>query len=52
MADDGQGIQAVGDDELRLVRGGRSFKDRLKAAAKWVNHVVVGLRYIGFKRTF
>ncbi len=45
-------IRAVCDEELRSVRGG-SFLNRLKKAAKWVkDHVVVGLKYIGYKRTF
>jgi len=45
-------VRVVDDDELRLVRGG-SFFNRLKKAAKWVkDHVVIGLKYIGYKRTF
>jgi hypothetical protein len=43
----------VPDDELRRIRGGRSFWDRVKSAAKWAkDHVVIGLRYIGIKGRF
>ncbi len=53
MTDNGRGIQPVTDDELRLVRGGRSFWSRVKAAAKWVkDHVVIGLNKIGIKGKF
>jgi hypothetical protein len=53
MTDDGREIATVTDDELRLVRGGRSFWGSIKAAAKWVkNHVVGGLRSIGIKGKF
>lgn len=45
-------MRPVLDAELSLVRGGKLL-DRLKKAAKWVKkHVVIGLRYIGYKRTF
>ncbi len=37
------GIKTVSDDELQSVRGGKSFWDRVKGAAKWAkNHVVGG----------
>lgn len=53
MKDDGPEIQTVADDELRSVRGGKSFWSRVKAAAKWVkNHVVIGLNKIGIKGKF
>jgi hypothetical protein len=53
MTDDGQRIVTVTDDELRLVRGGRSFWSRVKGAAKWVkNHVVGGAKWIGLKFRF
>lgn len=53
VMDDGWGLRPVGDEELRLVRGGRSFWGTVKAAAKWVkNHVVAGLNKIGYKGTF
>jgi hypothetical protein len=53
MTEHGQGIQTVTDDELRLVRGGRSFWSRVKGAAKWVkNHVVGGAKWIGLKFRF
>jgi hypothetical protein len=52
MPHDRQLMRPVHDEELRSVRGG-SFIGRLKKAAKWVkNHVVIGLKYIGYKRTF
>ena len=45
-------MRTVGDDELRLVRGG-SFWSRVKAAARWVkDHVVIGLNKIGIKGKF
>ena len=53
MTNDGRNIAKVTDDELRLVRGGKSLWDRVKAAAKWVkDHVVGGLRSIGIKGKF
>jgi hypothetical protein len=53
MADDGWGVEPVTDDELRLVRGGKSFWSRVKSAAKWVkNHVVGGAKWIGLKFRF
>jgi hypothetical protein len=53
MTDDGRGIQTVTDDELRLVRGGKSFWDRVKGAAKWAkDHVVGGAKWIGLKFRF
>ena len=46
-------LQTVDDDELRSVRGGRSFWSRVKRAAKWVkDHVVIGLKSIGIKGKF
>jgi hypothetical protein len=53
MADQRRESATVSDDELRLVRGGRSFWGSIKAAAKWVkDHVVVGLKSIGIKGKF
>jgi hypothetical protein len=53
MKDHGQEVQTVTDDELRTVRGGKSFWDRVKSAAKWVkDHVVIGLNKIGIKGKF
>ena len=53
MRDGTIGIQLLTDDELRLVRGGRSFWGAIKRAAKWVkDHVVIGLRNIGIKGKF
>jgi len=53
MAKTEPGIRAVADDELRSVRGGRSFWGSLKAAAKWCkNHIVIGLNKIGIKGKF
>jgi hypothetical protein len=53
MMRNGRGIQPVTDDELRLVRGGRSFWSRVKAAVRWVkDHVVIGLNKIGIKGKF
>ena len=53
MTDSGPGVQTVTDDELRLVRGGKSLWDRVKGAAKWVkNHVVGGAKWIGLKFRF
>jgi hypothetical protein len=47
------GIETVPDDELRSVRGGRSFWGWLKSAAKWVkDHVVGGFKWIGLKFRF
>jgi hypothetical protein len=47
------GIRFVPDDELRSVRGGKSFWDRVKGAAKWAkNHVVGGFKWIGLKFRF
>ena len=52
MTEELQGFQAVGDEELRSVRGG-SIWGRIKSAAKWVKkHVVIGLNKIGIKGTF
>lgn len=53
MMRNARGILPVTDDELRLVRGGRSFWSRVKAAARWVkDHVVIGLNKIGIKGKF
>jgi hypothetical protein len=53
MMDDGWGLRPVRDEELRLVRGGRSFWQKVKAGAKWVkDHVVIGLKSIGIKGKF
>ena len=53
MTDDGRQFQAVTDDELRLVRGGKSFWGRVKAGAKWAkDHVVGGVKWIGVKFRF
>ena len=53
MRDEGLWIETATDDELRSVRGGKSFWSRLKAAAKWVrDHVVIGLDKIGIKGKF
>ncbi len=53
MTDNGREIQRLTDDELRSVRGGRSFWSRVKGAAKWVkDHVVIGLKSIGIKGKF
>ena len=47
------GIRIVPDDELQSVRGGKSFWDRVKGAAKWAkNHVVGGAKWIGLKFRF
>jgi hypothetical protein len=47
------GIASVPDDELRLVRGGKSFWSRVKGAAKWCkDHVVGGAKWIGLKFRF
>lgn len=47
------GIKAVPDGELRTVRGGKSFWDRVKGAARWAkNHVVGGFKWIGLKFRF
>jgi hypothetical protein len=46
-------IRSLSDDELRAVRGGRSFWGTVKAGATWVkNHVVATLHSIGIKGTF
>jgi hypothetical protein len=46
-------ITTVPDDELRSVRGGKSFWDRVKGAAKWAkNHIVGGAKWIGLKFRF
>jgi hypothetical protein len=53
MTNDRHRIETVTDDELRLVRGGKSFWSRVKGAAKWVkNHVVGGAKWIGLKFRF
>lgn len=53
MTETESGIRAVADDELRTVRGGRSFWGSVKAAAKWCkNHIVIGLNKIGIKGKF
>lgn len=53
MKDNARGIQSVSDDELRLVRGGKSFWERIKAAGRWIkNHITGGLRSIGIKGKF
>ena len=50
---DDRRLEAVGDDELRKARGGKSFWSRVKAAAKWAkNHVVGGAKWIGVKFRF
>jgi hypothetical protein len=47
------GMRTVADDELRSVRGGRSFWGWVKRAARWVkDHVVAGLHSIGIKGKF
>jgi hypothetical protein len=47
------GIASVPDDELRSVRGGKSFWSRVKGAAKWCkDHVVGGAKWIGLKFRF
>src|SRR3954469_4280278 len=47
------GIRIVPDDELQSVRGGKSFWDRVKGAAKWAkNHVVGGAKWICLKVRF
>ena len=40
MTDHGRGIRPVTDDELRLIRGGRSFWGNVKAAARWVKSAI------------
>lgn len=53
MMNNTRGIQLVTDDELRLVRGGRSFWDRVKAAGRWIKeHVGATLRSLSFKGKF
>ena len=53
MTDQKRAVATVSDEELRRVRGGKSFWDRVKAAAKWVkDHVVLGLKSIGIKGKF
>jgi hypothetical protein len=53
MKQDRPRIEPVADAELRRVRGGKSFWDRVKRAAKWVkDHVVIGLDKIGIKGKF
>lgn len=47
---DGPGIRTVGDQELRTVRGGRSWIGRAWDWAK--KHVVATLHSIGYKGTF
>ena len=49
----GEELRVVGDDELREIRGGRSFWDRVKKAAKWAkDHIVGGAKWIGVKFRF
>jgi len=46
-------VKHLADDEMRAIRGGRSFWGAVKGAATWVkNHVVAGLHSIGIKGTF
>jgi hypothetical protein len=46
MMDNTRGIQLVTDDELRLVRGGKSFWDR-RGRWRWIKkHVVATLKSI------
>jgi hypothetical protein len=53
MRERGPGIERVSDDELRSVRGGRSFWGSVKRAAKWAkDHVVGGAKWIGLKFRF
>jgi hypothetical protein len=53
MRNNARAIQLVTDDELRLVRGGKSFWDRIKGAARWVkNHVVGGVKWVGLRFRF
>jgi hypothetical protein len=50
--EEAQGIQAIGDEELRSVRGG-GIISRLKSAAKWVKkHVVATTKSIAVKFGF
>ena len=57
MIENAREMETISAEELRVVRGGKSFwgrvKDGVKRAAKWVkDHVVIGLRSIGFKGRF
>jgi hypothetical protein len=53
MIDNIRGIQLISDDELRLVRGGKSFWDRVKGAGRWIKkHVVATLKSIGIQWGF
>ena len=46
-------IETVSDDELRSVRGGKSFWGWLKGAATWAkDHIVGGFKWIGLKFRF
>jgi hypothetical protein len=52
MTDKGLEMVAVADDELRLVRGGRSFWGTVKAVGTWIkNHVTATRSSIGVKGT-
>jgi hypothetical protein len=53
MIKNGKQIELVTDDELSRVRGGGKFWDGVKKAARWVkDHVVIGMKKIGFKGKF
>jgi hypothetical protein len=46
-------VETIPEDELRGVRGGKSFWSRVKGAAKWAkDHVVGGFKWIGLKFRF
>ena len=53
MMNNANGIQMVTDEELRLVRGGRSVWGWIKKGAKWAkDHVVGGFKWVGLKFRF
>ena len=53
MTHDSQEIRTLTAEEMRAVRGGRSFWGWVKHAAKWTkDHVVLGLKSIGIKGKF
>jgi len=53
MMNNAKGIQLVTDEELRLVRGGRSIWGWIKKGAKWAkDHVVGGFKWVGLKFGF
>jgi hypothetical protein len=53
MTSNVQGMRPVGDQELSLVHGGKSFWGWVKGAAKWAkDHIAIGAKSLGIKGKF